>query len=419
MFGSILIRVCSAVLFLAIGSEVSAESRKTTSGTESLAHVDAIVQEGIDEKCYPGAVLIIGRNDDVLYQKAYGRHTFEPDAKPMTLNTLFDLASVTKVVATASTAMALVEEGKLQLDAPVTQYIDSFGTGGKEAVKVRHLLTHVSGLKAYDSPANAEKLRTNGLSSADALISRIASLPASNPPGTTTTYSCLNMLTQARVNENILGGRQDDYATTRIYSPLEMVDTTYRPTKEQLNRTAPSIRKDDGSGLVGSVHDPLANYHSVEHHCPGNAGLFSTAVDLAHFCEMTAGEGSYHGKQVYKPETIRQMTAIQTPKELSNVRGLGWDIYPKPPYATPFNNVDGKRVVAHTGYTGTMLWVDMNTGAYMVFLTNRTYPDDSRKSSSGVAKARREIIDTILRNQPEYSNYFASLPEDRSSADFR
>jgi CubicO group peptidase (beta-lactamase class C family) len=381
-----------------------------TSAAMNFTSIDSIVQAGIDKKQYPGAVLVIGRKSDVLYQKAYGRHTFEPDAKPMTIDTLFDLASVTKVVATASTAMALVEDGKINLDATVGQYLDGFSTGGKESARVRDLLTHVSGLKAYDSVANAEKMRTTGVSSADALLMRIASLPASNAPRTTTTYSCLNMLTQARVNENVLGGRQDDYITSRLYSRLGMKDTTYLPTDEQLERTAPSVRKADGSGLIGKVHDPLASYHSPDDHCPGNAGLFSTAPDLARFCEMTVQEGKFKGQQVYKPETIRMMTAIQTPPELSNVRGLGWDIYPRPPYSTPLNNVDGKRVVAHTGYTGTMLWLDMNTGAYMVFLTNRTYPDDSSESGRGVSRARREIIEMILRSQPEYQEYFASLP---------
>lgn len=414
MTGCAVIRGISIVLITAVAglATAGAAESQTTSAPVStmLSSVDAIVQEGIDKKQYPGAVLVIGRNGEVLYEKAYGRHTFDPAAKPMTMDTMFDLASLTKVVATASTAMALVEDGKMDLDTPVAEYIDGFSTGGKESVRVRDLLTHVSGLKSYDSAANAEKMRTTGTSSADALVRRIASLPASNEPRTTTTYSCLNMLTQARVNENVLGSRQDDYITTRVYNRLGMTDATYRPTAEQLARTAPTIRKADGTGLIGTVHDPLASYHSVEMHCPGNAGLFSTAPDLARFSEMTAGDGNFRGEQVYKPETIRMMTSIQTPKELSNVRGLGWDIYPEPPYATPFNTEDGKRVVAHTGYTGTMVWIDMNTGAYMIFLTNRTYPDDSRESSRGVSRARREIVELILRSQPEYADYFAKLP---------
>jgi len=403
---------CKLSAAVILGFSLAGACAADASDTTFTEKLDAIVQGGVDQRAFPGAVLVVGRGDKVLYQKAYGRYTYASDAKPMRMDTLFDMASVSKVVGTASTAMALYEEGKLDLDKPVAEYINGFGQNGKEATTPRDLMTHVSGLQSYDSPANAKKREKDGVSSADALIMQIASLKPRNEPRTTTTYSCLNMLTQARVNENIIGGRQDEFITKKMYEPLGMKDTTYRPTAEQLERTAPTVRNDDGKDLIGKVHDPLASYHSPALHCPGNAGVFSTAPDMAKFCEMTIGLGTFRGKQIYKPETITTMTAIQTPKELSNVRGLGWDIYPKPPYATPFNNIDGKRAIAHTGYTGTMIWIDMNTGAYMVLLTNRTYPDDSKKSSAGVSKARREVIDTILRAQPEYKEYFANLPEE-------
>lgn len=388
----------------------STDNRESTGTVKPLSKADSIIESGIAEKHFPGAVLVIGRKDKVLYEKAYGHYTYETSSSKMTMDTLFDMASVSKVVGTATTAMALVEAGELDIDKPVSTYIEGFEANGKEGVRPRDLMTHTSGLKSYDSVDEARKYEIDGKNSADALIARISSLKLSNPTGTTTTYSCLNMLTQARVNENILGSRQDDFLTTRVYKPIGMVDTTYRPTEEQLRRTAPTVAKPDGTDLVGKVHDPLASYYSPEVHCPGNAGVFSSGPDMAKFCEMTAGMGNYRGKQIFRPDTILKMTSIQTPKELSNVRGLGWDIYPAEPYATPANNQDGKRAIAHTGYTGTMVWIDMNTGAYMVLLTNRTYPDDNKRSSQGVSKARREIIDLILRAQPEYAEHFAALP---------
>lgn len=378
------------------------------------AMADKVIEEGISNKQFPGAVLVIGRGDKTLYEKAYGKHTFEAEAKPMAMDTLFDMASVSKVVGTATTAMGLVEDGRLNIEAPVATYVNGFGAEGKDSVKVRHLLTHTSGLKSYESVDKIKRNQKNGISSADALIMTVAQLKLSNPVGTTVTYSCLNMLTEARVNENILGGRQDDYVTKRVYAPLGMKDTTYRPSSEQLTRTAPAVRKPDGTDLVGVVHDPLASFHSPELHCPGNAGVFSTGRDMARYCMMIAGQGTFNGNQIFRPETIKAMTSVQTPAGMSNLRGLGWDIYPSAPYATPLNNMDGKRVVAHTGYTGTFIWIDMNTKAWFVLLSNRTYPNDSRESSRGISRARRETAEIVLKNQPEYAEYFANQDKERS-----
>ena len=384
---------------------------------DALKGADAIIEGGISKKAFPGAVLVIGQREDVVYEKAYGRLTYDANSPAMTSTTLFDLASVSKVVGTASTAMALVEDGRLRLDDKVSRYIDGFGVGGKETVSVKDLLTHLSGLKSYDSEKNAEQMRKPGMSTADALIARIASLPTANEPRTTTVYSCLNMLTQARVNETVLQGRQDDFLKKRVYGPLGMKDTTYLPTDEQKKRTAPSVKLPNGTDYIGRVHDPLAKYYSADEHCPGNAGVFSTGADLSKFCGMMANKGLYKGEQIYKPSTILAMTSVQTPAGISNVRGLGWDVYPKAPYSTSLNNEDGKRAIGHTGYTGTLLWIDENTGTYMVFLTNRTYPNDSSASSKGVSAARADLVKLIFHSLPEYAKVLSEDDKEAASAE--
>lgn len=397
---------CAQLCTLTIATFILTNAAFARLDDQVLKQADKIVSETISKKGFPGAVLVIGQREKIIYKKAYGHLTYDPKSPAMAMNTLFDLASVSKVVGTATTAMALVEAGRLKLDDKVSSYITGFGVGGKEIVTVKDLMTHVSGLKAYESEKNIEAVREPGMSSADALIKRVASLPATTTPHTVVTYSCLNMLTQARVNETVLKGRQDDFLKKRVYGPLGMKDTTYLPSNEQKKRTAPTVKLSNGTDYVGKVHDPLAKYYTADEHCPGNAGLFSTGQDLAKFCGMMANRGKFNGDVLFKPKTILAMTSVQSPKEIKNLRGLGWDIFPSAPYSTPLNNVDGKRAIGHTGYTGTFLWIDENTGTYMVFLTNRTYPDDNDASSNSVSHARAELVKLILHSLPQYTSVF-------------
>ena len=188
-----------------------------------------------------------------------------------------------------------------------------------------------------------------------------------------------------------------------------MKDTGYTLTPEQKERCAPTILKKDGTPLVGEVHDPLANYYGSKDHCPGNAGLYSTGPDLARFLAMVAGRGELDGRRILKADTVEAMTRDQTPAAVKSMRGLGWDIYEDEPYVTDFNKDDAKRVVGHTGYTGTLIWLDKNTGAWVVFLTNRTFPDDASKprGAPSISSARKAVCDTVLRAQPEYQEWFA------------
>lgn len=406
-----LCKLAVVAVALCIPMTLSAKSEKPTSGSLGQ-QLDAIVERGIENKVFPGAVLIVGQPGKVLYSKTYGNLTYDTVTLPMKMDTIFDLASCSKVVGTATAAMVLYDQHKISLDDLVSKYIPDFGTGGKENDTLRDLMTHVSGLKAYESSANAEKIRKPGDTTADAMIRLIASLKASYPPRSKVTYSCLNMQTEARVNETVLGGRMDDFLVKNVYGPLGMKDTRYKLTAEQKARCAPTQRKKDGTPIVGETHDPIANYHSAEDHCPGNAGLFSTGPDLAKFCEMYLRQGRVGNRQILSEATVTTMTAVQTPPGINDERAIGWDVYTTAPYCTKLNKKDGSRIIGHTGYTGTMILLDQLSKTYMVFLTNRTWPDDSDASGKGTTAARKAIWDAILRSRPEYRAIYATKSGD-------
>ena len=372
--------------------------------------LDDLVEAGLGDETYPGAVLIVGQPSRIIWAKAYGNKTYDEDAESMTLESIFDLASVTKVLGTTSAALALMEDDKLSPDDLVAEYIPGFGTAGKETVTIRDLMTHTSGLKAYENKNRVEKERPEGTLQSDALINHYAALKVSYEPRTDYRYSCLNFQTTARVTENIAGMRMEDYLKERVYGPLDMRNTVYSLSEEQKKRVVPTLKRSDGTVLISEVHDPLANYHGVKDHCPGNAGLFAPATDVARYCEMIARDGDYYGREIYKPATIAMATKDQTPEGVDNKRGLGWGIYESAPYCTDLNNTPETYVIGHTGYTGTMIWIDKRTDTYMVFFTNRVYPDDKSQPEHklSISDVRRNLADAILRHLPEYQDSFDS-----------
>ncbi|MEI7634463.1 MAG: serine hydrolase domain-containing protein [bacterium] len=377
--------------------------------TPKLKALDLLMARGIREHVFPGAVLIVGQPGKILWAKASGRQTYDTTSPKMAFNTMFDLASVTKVMGTATAAMLLVEDGKISPDDKVSRAIPGFEANGKQNVTVRHLMTHTSGLKPYETTSVVEKKRHQGEAPADALIRHYASLKPLYEAGTSMTYSCLNMQTMARVVETSGGERMDTLLKRRVWGPLEMTDTAYALTPEQAKRCAPTILYNNGTMLRGEVHDPIANYHTAAQHCPGNAGLFATAPDAARFCEMILNEGALDGKKIFNPETVRLMTSVQTPPSLKETRALGWDTYDRKPYATRLNNTTGTLIIGHTGYTGTFLWLDKKTKTYIVFFTNRVFPNDASapKRKPSIMTMRQKVCDTVLRSLPRYRSYFA------------
>lgn len=369
--------------------------------------LDLAVEEGIANGLYPGATLIVGTPGRLLHTGAYGRLTWDEGAPPVRLDTVYDIASVSKVVATATAAWILMEQGRLHPSDRVSSFLPAFAANGKGDVTIRDLLTHVSGLKAYEDPDRVEAGRLSGETRAAALIRHHASLPLAYETRADYTYSCLNFQTLAHIIEAVAGVRMEELLRGHVYSPLGMDDTAFLPTAAQWSRLAPAGRDSAGNPL-NAVHDPLARYHGSVLACPGNAGLFSTAPDLARYCAMILGHGILDGRRVFRTETIRGATRRQTPPNVPVQRGLGFDLFETPPYITPMNREDGSRIAGHFGYTGTMIWIDMESGVYIVFLTNRTLPATGADPGHApdIDPIRARLCDIVLRSRPHYRLWF-------------
>lgn len=349
--------------------------------------IQTAVNDAIARGDTPGAVVAWGHRGQFTVMPV-GNRALNPDVA-MTADTLFDLASVSKVVGTATATMLLFEDGKLAPDMHVAERFPAFAQSGKEGVTVEDLLTHRSGLQAYDQPAKAEANRGER-EPADALLDHIASLKPVYERGQKIEYSCLNFLTLARVNELAAGRSQQSLLGDRVWGPLGMVNTTYRLTDDQRARVAPTFREMPASRTPGDVHDPLAYYHqSTDEHCSGNAGLYADAQDLARYCQMILGEGEYidpQGKavRVLQADTVRTMTTLhaELPARKGDDtlrRGWGWMMFHERPWTHPA--APEGSVFGHMGYTGTMLWLDKNSDVFVVVLTNGVYLNDPPEST--------------------------------------
>ena len=379
------VQVLAAVWLLLSAVEASAQGLNVVSpaaGTPSTTPVtidarrfDAIeplVREAMAEKKLPGAVVLVGRRDRILYQKAFGYRALVPAPEPMTLETIFDIASLTKVVATTTSVMILVEQGKIRLSDRVATYIPGFERYGKADITIRHLLTHVSGLRPdvdlAETWVGAEK----------AIALAIEEVPASRP-GEKFVYSDINFFLLGDIVRRVSGMALERFARERIFDPLGMKDTTFNPHASLLPRIAPSESCTrygwpcpglDMTMLRGVVHDPTARRMGG---VAGHAGLFSTAADLAIFCRMLLNGGTYDGARVLSPLSVEKMTSPATPELEPNTRGLGWDI------DSAFSSNRGELLpigsYGHTGFTGTSIWIDPATELFVVFLSNRVHPD--------------------------------------------
>jgi len=376
---------------------------------EQKQEFDSIVEKGIEDKLYPGGVLIFGSADEIIYSKAYGKQTYAEDSTPVELNTIYDMASVSKVVGTAAMALHLIENGTLDLNEKVTDTLPAFAANEKDSVTIHDLLTHTSGLKAYASYKVADEKRAEDETHAQALINHYCSLDKRYETRKDFTYSCLNFQTLAYINEQKAGVDMENYLTEKVYSKIGMDDTHYNVSDAKIDRVAPTHRKSNGTD-ARQIHDPLARYHGSNGRMPGNAGLFSTAPDLAIFCQMVLNHGTLNGVQAYKPETIKDATSIHTPLNLNEHRGLGFDVYEGSGYITDFNLIPGHHVIGHSGYTGTLFLIDQHTEKFMVFVTNRTYPSDPEgvDQTTSITPVRKELWSTFMHLQPEYQDYFAA-----------
>lgn len=370
-----------------------------------LNQIDKIIDDAITTGSIPGAVLIVGRNDKIVKRKAYGYRAFKPKKETMTIDTIFDMASCSKPVGTASMTMKLYEENKLNFDDPISKYIPEFGENEKGDITIRHLLTHSSGLPAYTQVKSIRADFPND-SPPDALIKHVAKLKKKYKTGEGYIYSCLNFLSLMRTNEIIAKEPADKYLKERVFGPLNMIDTTYELTDEQKKRTAPTTAKPDGTFFRGEIHDPLANFYKVGPACSGNAGLYSTADDLSIYARMILGEGSFNNIQIFKPYTVKLLTTKQNPKTVDTPRSFGWGISTESPWSTDLNRTEGNEVITHTGYTGTLVWMDKRSKTFIILLSNREHPP----ARGEIGYVRSKCIDKVLRSIDIYQDYFKKNP---------
>jgi uncharacterized protein YbbC (DUF1343 family)/CubicO group peptidase (beta-lactamase class C family) len=341
---------------------------------EALAPIGGIVEDEIRAGRIPGAVVLVGHAGGVVYRRAFGDRQVEPVRRPMTEDTIFDLASLTKVVATSTAVMQLVEAGRLALHDPVGRYWPAFRARGKAHITVRDLLTHYSGL-----PPDLDL--EVGWSGYGAALERIAAATPVGPRGARFVYSDVNFAALGELVRRVSGEPLDVYCAKRIFGPLRMRDTGFKPPGRE--RVAPTVYS-RGSLLSGVVHDPTARRMGG---VAGHAGLFSTADDLSIFAQMMLYGGSAGTVRVLRPDTVKAMTTPQSPQGAAVHRGLGWDI--DSAFAADWGAMRADGSYGHTGYTGTSLWMDPASRSYVIILTNRVHPDgrgDARPLRTRIAK---------------------------------
>jgi len=343
-----------------------------------LRNIDAILEHAVASGNIPGGVVLVGHNGKVVYRKAFGERSLEPARERMTVDTIFDLASLTKCIATTTAVMQLVEEGRIRLNDPVSGYLKDFAQNGKQEITIRELMTHYSGLRPDLDLAAPWQGRGTAFRMA------MEERPV-NPPGAKFVYSDINYETLGFLVEQVTGVPLDEYAAKHIFEPLEMRETRFLPPKAWRPRVAPTEFDDHGEMLRGVVHDPTARRMGG---VAGHAGLFSTADDLAKFAQALLS-----GTKILSPLAIEKMTTPQQPANASSVRGLGWDI------DSPFSINRGELLpvgsFGHTGFTGTSLWIDPLTDTYIILLTNAVHPRGGKSAVALRGKVATAVADAL------------------------
>ncbi len=358
---------------------------------DELLRIDSLMRTAITERAFPGAAVAVGRAGVAVKEEGYGYFTYDSEQR-VTPQSLFDLASLTKVIATTTAAMLLYERGMLDLDAPAATYLPEFGQNGKRAITIRHLLTHTSGLIPF------RPFHRMGFHSRDQVLHAILSDSLIYPPGTDTRYSDFNMITLALVIERITGQDFATFTREAIFEPLGMRHTGFRPAGNGPDTTVVPTEydKDFRHRLVqGEVHDETAYLLGGT---AGHAGLFSTAEDLAKFAYMMVNEGRANGRQFLKPETIRLFTTRVDP-DGESTRALGWDTRSFEGYSSA-GRYFGPRSFGHTGFTGTSLWIDPDAKLFAILLTNRVYPTRENQKHRHVRAAFADIAYSAIRGEP-------------------
>jgi CubicO group peptidase (beta-lactamase class C family) len=357
-----------------------------------LGCIDQAVQAAIEKREIPGAVVLVARHGRIGYLKAFGNRSIRPDVEAMTTDTVFDMASLTKVMATTPAVMLLVERGAVRLGDRVRHYLPQFTGGGKETITLRQLLTHFSGLKPDFDLSRPWR-------GYEAAMQQLWRETTDRQPGKEFVYSDLNFIALGEIVHVVSGQTLDVFTREQIFAPLGMLDTCFNPPPDRRLRIAPTeprnrtlaYLKGEGTSapsqeiLRGEVHDPTAwRMGGVA----GHAGLFSSARDVAVYAQMLLSGGLYQQTRILMPLTVQAMTSPQSPKDSTDIRGFGWDIDTS--YSAPRGDLFGEGF-GHTGFTGTSLWVSPATDSFVVILSNRVHPD-----GRGDATRLRAVIADIV-----------------------
>ena len=351
--------------------------------------ISQFLAAAVDAGAMPSAVVAAGTSDKLLLERAVGRLTYAADAAPVTLDTLYDLASLTKVVVTTPLAMRLHEAGRLDLDAPVSTYLPEFAGGAKDGVTIADLLAHCGGLlwwadlyrQAQQVPATEVKQH---------FVARICELPLDYPPRTRTVYSDLGFILLGEVLERLAATPLDRLVAEAVFAPLRMDDIRYDPPAELRPRIAPT--EDDprrGGVLHGRVHDE--NAYSLGGVAP-HAGLFATARSLVPFAQMWLGAGRVNGRRMYHSRTVQRFTR-RARRVSGSSRALGWDT---PAPGSSCGNRFSRASFGHTGFTGTSLWIDPQRDLFAILLTNRVHPTRENPRLAALRPAFHDALVDVL-----------------------
>ncbi|EHH69480.1 serine hydrolase domain-containing protein [Gluconobacter morbifer] len=368
--------------FLALGSAtfLTGLSACARSSGNRFAEVDALVRRSVCDGQTPGAVVAVGHEGRVVHRYVHGRRALVPVPEPLTWDTHFDMASLTKPTITAPAVMQLAEKGLVRIDDPVSWYLPDFAANGKSAITLRLLLTHYSGLPPdvpLDDPWTG---REEGVRRA--MQSRLINLP-----GTKFVYSDINFITLGLVVEKVSGLPLQHYARRNILDPLGMMSSGFLPDASLRPLIAPTQYDENGIMLRGVVHDPTARRMGG---VAGHAGFFSDAQDMTLYAQALLDRLLGRPSRFpLRQETVMQMVTPQQPAEQTELRGLGWDIDTH--YSSPRGDLFSARSFGHTGFTGTSLWIDPDTDSYVLILTNRVHPSGGHS----VVSLRHDIATAV------------------------
>ncbi|CAN5888476.1 hypothetical protein BH23PLA1_BH23PLA1_04710 [soil metagenome] len=359
---------------------------------ERLSRIDGAVEQAIEAGQVPGAVVIVGQKNEIAYAKAFGHRAIEPEAEPLTRDTVFDMASLTKPIATATAVMLLVEQGKIRLDASITEYLPELDNQGKDAITIDHLLRHRAGL-IPDNPLS------DYAGDPETSWKNIAEIDLQAEPGERFRYTDVGFMILGKLVERVSGQSLDEFTREHIFEPIGMMDTGFLPVDGKgfevpADRIAPT-EKHQGEMLRGHVHDPRARALGG---VAGHAGLFGKADDLAIYAQTLLNGGlAPNGQRLFAPLTVRAMI---DPGDTPNRerRGLGWDV--STGYSSPRGDLFGPRSFGHTGFTGTSIWIDPETETFVVILTSRLHPDGKAPAPSALRRKVATIAASAVSTAP-------------------